>query len=335
MYVRLTVFFLRTLPVAIILGTLLGLIIGEFGYWFGIFIVLGLHPLMDQFFQDLKIEDTAQSLAWMKFQVYLYPIIQTALLFIGALRFSNESLANQIVIFLSTGLVTGGIGITLAHECVHRSQKIQRGIGLFLLSQVNYCHFRIEHIYGHHSRVGTMEDPATARLNEGLYQFVPRTIFMGLHSAWLFESKRTKKSPFYTHRFLHYFLFQSFWIGLFYLFFRLDGVIFFLLQSLIAIILLETVNYIEHYGLVRNTQANGKLNPVESKHSWDSSFTLTNMTLFNLGRHAHHHLSAHEDATKLKNDSSAQQLPVGYSLAILIAFIPPLWRRIIHPVMRP
>ncbi len=335
MYVALTVFLMRTLPVAIIMGTLIGLIIGQIGYWFGILIVLVLHPLMDQLLKDLKIEDTPHSLAWMKFQIYLYPILQTVLLILGAVRFSNESTTNQILILLSTGLVTGGLGITLAHECIHRSQKLQRAIGVFLLAQVNYCHFRIEHIYGHHSRIGTLNDPATARLNESLYQFLPRTIFMGLRSAWIFETKRAKDKAFYTHRFLHYFLFQTFWLGLFYYFFHLSGVIFFLLQSLIAVILLETVNYIEHYGLVRALQDNGKPMPVESKHSWDSNYTLTNMTLFNLGRHAHHHLNAHAEASKLKNDSKAQQLPVGYSVALLIAFVPPLWRRVIHPQIRP
>lgn len=331
MYVSITAFLLRTLPLAIISGTLYGLVMGGSGYWIGILLILVLHPILDQVFKDLKIPDTPASLTWMKLQVYLYPLLQTILLVIGAHQFIDETFSNQIVILISTGLVTGGLGITLAHECVHRSQKHQRAIGLFLLSQVNYCHFRIEHIYGHHRRVGTLDDPATARLNESLYHFLIRSTFMGLYSAWVLENKRNSNKPFYSHRFLHYFLFQFFWPILFYLNFNLAGVIFLSLQSLIAIILLETVNYIEHYGLVRTIQSNGRPSAVESHHSWDSSFTLTNMTLFNLGKHAHHHLNANLEASKLHSDTTAHQLPVGYSVALLMAFIPPVWRRVIHP----
>lgn len=221
-------------------------------------------------------------------------------------------------IILTTGAITGGLGITIAHELVHRKARWERGIGVALLALVNYSHFRVEHVFGHHKHVSTPQDPASARKGETIYAFLPRSIFYSLLSAWKIEAKR---KSFFRNRLVHYSILAiSLALGVYY-FSGQTGLYVYLGQSFVAILTLEAINYIEHYGLERKEIRPGVYEPVTELHSWDSHYRMTNWFLFNLGRHAHHHSSPNVPYQELKTSLTENTLRFGYSTEILLAFI--------------
>jgi alkane 1-monooxygenase len=230
------------------------------------------------------------------------------------------------------GLNGGVIGITAAHELVHRKDRWQRGIGVALLSMVSYSHFRVEHVFGHHRWVATHRDPATARLGENIFTFWVRSIVGSYVSAWKIELENSaKKRGLISNRMVHYHLLQIAWMAAVWAIFGTHGLVFFIIQSAAAIWLLETINFVEHYGLVRNELPGGRHEPVAPKHSWDTNFALTNLSLFNLGMHARHHESASVPFEKLRAEPGAPALPAGYSAMLLLALVPPLWRSVMDP----
>jgi alkane 1-monooxygenase len=236
---------------------------------------------------------------------------------------------------LSTGVTTGGMGITFAHELIHRSGRTERWLGHVLLAMVGYMHFAIEHVHGHHRHVGTPRDPATARLGEPSYAFIARSVTGGVRSAWTIETarlgrqKRQSWSPY--NRMLWYAAVQAALVGLVYGIAGRAGVLLFAGQAAVAVSLLEIINYIEHYGLFRREIAPGRYERVEACHSWNSSHRVSNWVLINLARHADHHLTASKRYPVLRTLDEAPQLPAGYSAMILLALVPPLWRRVMDP----
>lgn len=241
----------------------------------------------------------------------------------------------QVGLTLSVGLTTGAVGITFAHELVHRPGRSERALGEILLSSVSYPHFAIEHVLGHHRYVATARDPATARLGEGLYRFLPRTLTGGLASAWRLErarlarrglSMRSPANRFFRYGFIQLGVYATTWWT-----WGPGGVAALAGQALVAVVLLETVNYIEHYGLVRRELAPGRFEAVQPWHSWNSCHRLSNWVLINLARHADHHLVASKRYQVLDHLGDAPQLPAGYGTMLLVAMVPPLWRRMMDP----
>ena len=233
-------------------------------------------------------------------------------------------------IALSLGTLTGGIGIPAAHELIHRSDRRARAIGVYLLSLVNYMHFRIEHIYGHHLKVATPSDPATARRGEGLWTFIPRSVWGQFISAFQIEEKlrRTAQGrPKRVNRMIWYFGIQSAVLAVIGLQFGGLGILVMLVQSAMAIIFLEATNYIEHYGLLRK-QVGQTFEPISIHHSWNTDSLLTNSLAFNLGLHADHHANPRRPFPQLRHLAEAPQLPAGYLTMLSIAAIPMLWRKI-------
>lgn len=239
---------------------------------------------------------------------------------------------------IAVGTVAGGIGITTAHELVHRRHAVERGLGVALLALVQYAHFRIEHVHGHHRRVATPDDPATSRLGEGVYSFYRRTVPAQWRSAWMLEAELLARrghgvwSP--RNRMLHYLVIQAGLLAGGFAVAGGAGVLFLLLQAAVAIQLLETVNYVEHYGLARAARPGGGYETVRPVHSWDSAHRLTNWTLFNLGLHADHHTHAGKPYAELRPEPAAPQMPTGYSGMVLLALVPPLWFRVMNPRVR-
>ncbi len=303
----------------------------------GILVLFVLHPALDHILTKIigEIEHLDKSPS--DVSVYLYPIYQTIFLIWGIGQISLEpSVTYKVLGAISIGLITGGFGITLSHELIHRPKKWEIGLGVLLLSQVSYSIFRIEHVFGHHRNVGTPKDCVSARLGENIYIFIPKAIVKSFFSAWEIEHSRIKRknlSLFY-NRILHYTFIQVLWMSLFYFSFGMVGLMIFLGQSLMAIILLECVDYIEHYGLRRNEISPGVYEPVTEKHSWDTNFYVTNTSLFNLGKHAHHHRQAGVPYQNLRSSPAANQYQFGYSTAILITLVPPLWFKLIHPKIK-
>lgn len=272
--------------------------------------------------------------------LYLWVPVQVGLLAYSAWRFSALDLgaAARAGFLVSTGIATGGIGITIAHELGHRSHGLDRWGARVLLTSVCYGHFTVEHNRGHHIRVATPHDPATARLGESVWWFFLRNLPQQYLSAWRLEIARLSSRglpALHPHnRMLWYSLSVPAFGAAFFLAFGPLGAVFFYAQSLVAIFLLECVNYIEHYGLLRKELEPGRYERVSTWHSWNASFRISNWLLFRLQRHADHHAHAGRRYQVLRHLDDAPQLPASYPAMILLALVPPLWRRVMDPRVR-
>ncbi|MCO4743291.1 MAG: alkane 1-monooxygenase [Proteobacteria bacterium] len=240
-------------------------------------------------------------------------------------------------VLLSTALMTGGGGINVAHELMHRTDKRDRAMAEWLMTMTSYTHFCVEHVLGHHRNVATFEDPATSRRGETVYAFIPRVIAGTIRSAWALEGERTKRRgiPWWSlrNRRLRYALdlvAVAVAIGLV---FGPLALAFFWAQGVLAFTLLEVINYVEHYGLLRAKLANGKYERVRPEHSWNANFQVSNGWLFNLQRHADHHANASRPYYHLRALQEGPQLPFGYPIAILLALVPPAWMAVMHPLI--
>lgn len=238
----------------------------------------------------------------------------------------------------SLGIVTGGMGITVAHELGHRSNRLEQTLAKILLLTVSYMHFFIEHNRGHHVRMGTPADPATARLGESYYRFYFRTVIGSFTHAWHLETQRLARKgrgSWSTKNSMIWFVAAPIALGILLgAILGWMGTVFFFAQSLVAFSLLELVNYVEHYGLRRKAIAPGKYEKVEPHHSWNASEVVTNCLLFGLGRHSDHHASSHRRYQTLRHVDEAAQMPTGYAGMMLVALFPHLWRRIMDPRVR-
>jgi len=236
---------------------------------------------------------------------------------------------------LSVGLLGGVIAINVAHELIHRPGKFERLCGGLLLSSVSYGGFKVEHIRHHHVHVGTDLDPASSLRGQTLYNFVLNCLFKNPRNAFRAEADRLKrkKKAFWSlsnEVLLWYCL--SFGIAVFYYQAAgLTGLVAFVLQSLVAICLLESVNYLEHYGLRRKKSASGRYEKVKPRHSWNSNVYWSSIYLFQLPRHSDHHEVASRPYFELQQHKVAPQLPMSYPCMVLIALIPPVWFRIMNP----
>ena len=247
------------------------------------------------------------------------------------------TLLEEIGLILSIGVTTGVFGFVAAHEMIHSPDRNERALGLSLLGTVLYMHFRIAHVYGHHTRAATVEDPASARLGEGLYAFLPRTVAGQLREAWQFEAQRLRRTgrPLVTtdNRMVRYLSIEALFL-LAAAIVSVPALIFLLAVSAVSIALLETFNYVAHYGLSRRIAADGRLERLGPQHSWNSGRRMNNAALFNMGRHSDHHRVMTRSYEELKPLPRAAELPSGYAAALLTALIPSLWRRVMDPRAR-
>lgn len=280
-----------------------------------------------------------ESRAWERFFDALlvgWVPLQLALLAYAVVRVGSiDGALPRVGFAISVGVVTGGIGIVVAHELGHRQGRLPRVLAGILLSSVGYLHFYIEHNQGHHSHVGTEGDPATARPGESFWRFLPRAVFGGIASAWRIERARVARAG--RGRFSP--RNRLFWAAAVPLGVAVALALtlgapaagLFITQALVAALLLELVNYIEHYGLMRGRRADGRLERVGVEHSWNASQRVSNWVTFNLQRHSHHHVQVTRRYQELEHAPGAPQLPAGYSTMVLLALVPPLWRRVMDP----
>ncbi|WP_374673118.1 alkane 1-monooxygenase [Ideonella sp.] len=222
-----------------------------------------------------------------------------------------------------------GVAINTAHELGHKRPAWERWLARVVLAPVAYGHFFVEHNRGHHVRVATPDDPASARLGESFWAFLPRTMAGGLASAWRLEARRlaARGLPAWHPRNE---LLQA-WSMTVALYAALaaafgPGVLVFLaVQALYGASLLEVVNYIEHYGLLRAVQDDGRRERCDVTHSWNSSHALSNLFLYQLQRHSDHHAHPGRRYQALRHFDHSPQLPSGYAAMLLLAYVPPLW----------
>lgn len=272
--------------------------------------------------------------------LYLWVPAQLGTIAWAAVRFVDPSLSalERLAIVAAAAIGTGGIGITIAHELGHRSGFADRWGARLLLGSVCYAHFTIEHNRGHHVRVATPLDPATARLGESLWAFVVRTVPQQYLSAWRLENDRLRatgrRALSGSNRMIWFTLAVPTLGALFAVVLGPLGGVFFYAHALAAIFLLECVNYLEHYGLQRRELEPGVYERVTPWHSWNASYPISNWLLFRLQRHADHHAYAGRRYQILRHTEEAPQLPASYPAMILLALVPPLWRRVMDPRVR-
>ncbi len=271
--------------------------------------------------------------AWHRFCLRAHVPLQAALLAwaLWLLMSRGMGWGETLALAIAVGGVTGSQGITFAHELGHSRSRADRAAGWLLMASVLYVHFMVEHYRGHHPRAATDEDPASARRGESLWRFLPRTLAGGWASAWRLEAARLRQLRRGWHRSPLAAAVAAQVLGMAALaaWGGASALLFWLAQAAYAVLLLETVNYIEHYGLRRRTVA-GRREPFAVHHAWNADAALTNAVIANLQRHSDHHLHAWKPYPELQ-PLPGPQLPTGYAGCLFLAWWPPAWFALMEP----
>jgi alkane 1-monooxygenase len=303
-------------------------------------------PTLELFIQpDPKNMSAAEEEVAKKDAVYdwiLYAVVplQYAALLLFLFSFQQEGLQWIDITgrIFSMGLLCGAFGINVAHELGHRVNKVEQTMAKLLLLTSQYMHFIIEHNKGHHKRVATHDDPSSARLGESLFAFYPRTIGMSYLSAWHIENndlRKAGKSVISIYNEMIWFaIIQMAFIALIAWFFGITIMLYYLAAAMLGIGLLETVNYIEHYGLRRKEIEPGKFERAMPEHSWNSNHLIGRLMLFELSRHSDHHYLASRKYQILRHHENAPQMPTGYPGMMILAHFPPLFFYIMEKQMK-
>ncbi len=308
-------------------------------WWSGPILVFGIFSLLDVIV-GMDAENPPDSIIkWLeqdryyRWCTYLFIPIQYAGLVFACWLWANGDLTALDKVGLAfTMAMVSGIAINTAHELGHKRASLERWLSKVALAQSGYGHFFIEHNRGHHVRVATPEDPASARLGESFWAFLPRTVWGSLTSSWHLEAERLRRTgsgPWTIKNdilnawamtvVLYAVLIAVFgWVVLPYL----------LIQSVVGASLLEVVNYLEHYGLLRQRREDGRYERTRPEHSWNSNNVASNVLLYHLQRHSDHHANPTRRYQALRHMDDAPQLPTGYAGMIVLALVPPIWRRV-------
>jgi alkane 1-monooxygenase len=307
-------------------------------WWFGPAFIFGVMPLLDQLGGDDTSNPPESIIKWLesdhyyRWCTYLFIPIQFAAMAFSAWMWSRGVLSTVESIGLAISLgCTNGIAIADAHELGHKREALEKWLARIALAPSFYGHFMIEHNRGHHVRVSTPEDPASSRMGESFYRFLPRTVSGSLKSAWHLEASRLRRagaSPFTLKNDIinAWAISVVLWAALLAVF----GVAilpYLLLQAVIAFSLLEVVNYIEHYGLLRQKLEDGRYERCRPEHSWNANLVASNVFLYHLQRHSDHHAHPLRRYQVLRHFDDAPVLPTGYAGMIVLAMVPPVYFR--------
>lgn len=268
--------------------------------------------------------------------LYLNLPVVYGLVFYGLVTVYTESLETyEIVgIVLSVGIVLGVNGINVGHELGHRQTTNERFIGKALLLPSLYMHFYIEHNFGHHLHAATPEDPATARYNQSVYAFWITSVSRQYVNAWKIQKKllQNNKLSFLSFKndMFYYSIIQLGYLAIIWWYFGTLGLYFAVLSAVVGFILLETVNYIEHYGLMRLKTKSGRYERVKEIHSWNSNHVIGRIVLYELTRHSDHHFKSAKKYQILDCHDESPQMPFGYPTSMVLAMFPPLWFKIMN-----
>ncbi len=275
------------------------------------------------------------------FDLLLYlniPIVFGIFFFsIDKLAFTS-SVSDIVGIILSASIVMATNGINVGHELGHRKSIIARTCSKILYLPSQYMHFYIEHNFGHHINVVTPEDPATARYKQTLYSFWVTSVIRTYISAWKIQLRllRVSKKSFLSIKndMIFYTLFQIIFLLFIYYNFGLYLTVLSLVMSVVSFLFLETINYVEHYGLLRKKELSGRYERVKPHHSWNSNHTIGRIVLYELTRHSDHHFKSSKKYQVLESLEDCPHLPYGYPTSILLSLIPPVWFRIMNPLVK-
>ena len=289
--------------------------------------------------QSLKLKDNI----WFRVILWIYPVtyIGTILVAANVISTGDLSVFEQVGIAVSIG-IAGGFGIGCVHESIHRPSKIELGGGIIATIFANYSHFWIEHLWGHHKRVATDEDPASSNIGDNIYTFWPRVIWKSFASALDIEAQflKRKKLGILSHRILQGYTASAIIAYAFYHFYGTQTLVFYLAQGFIVALHIENANFIEHYGLRRRvlegvTEPNGE--PIYERpgwfHAWDTADRLTNWMLFKIQRHPDHHTNAGRPYQILRTFAQSPTMPTGYAGMFVLSWFPPLYSAIMDPLV--
>lgn len=323
-------------------------------WWIGPLLVYVMVPTLDLFVgpdgenPPDELVEALENDRYYRYCTYIYLPFQFASLVFACYLWSADNLSwlgidgglgvvSKIGLAVSLGVVAG-IGINTAHEMGHKKVELERRLSRIALAQSFYGHFYIEHNRGHHVRVATPEDPASARFGESFWAFLPRTVIGSVRSAWRLERARLERlgKPVWSLRndVLSAWALSVVLFGGLIAVFGLEIAPYLLLQAVFGFALLEAVNYLEHYGLLRKRTANGRYERCSPAHSWNSDHLVTNIFLYHLQRHSDHHANPTRRYQTLRSMEMSPNLPAGYATMIGLAYIPPLWRKVMdHRVL--
>jgi alkane 1-monooxygenase len=338
-------------PLGLIVPTLplvaLGLVeaTGSGAFWFvGPVLLFGVFPLVDLWVGKDARNPPDELVAWLeadryyRWCTYAFLPIQYATLVLACWLWASGDLSvvEGVGLALTVGMVSG-VAINTAHELGHKRASHERWLSKVALAQSGYGHFFIEHNRGHHVRVATPEDPASARLGESFYAFLPRTVLGSLRSGWALERERlgrTGRGTWTIHNdILNAWAMTVALFGGLAIAFGPVVLPYLLIQAVVGFCLLEIVNYLEHYGLLRAKRHDGRYERTRPAHSWNSNNVASNVMLYHLQRHSDHHANPLRRYQALRHDDEAPQLPTGYAGMIVLAAVPPLWRRVMDPLL--
>ncbi|MCD0483699.1 alkane 1-monooxygenase [Streptacidiphilus sp. ASG 303] len=267
---------------------------------------------------------------------YLYLPLQYAALVWACVQWTRPELsaADRTGLAATVGVVAG-VAINTAHELGHKRESLERRLARVALAQTCYGHFHVEHNHGHHIRVATAEDPASSRLGESFWAFLPRAVAGSARSAWRLEARRLERRgrPVWSREndVLTAWAMSAVLFGALTAAFGPAVLPYLALQAVLGFCLLESVNYLEHYGLLRERRPDGRYERVAPRHSWNSNNTTSNIFLYQLQRHSDHHANPLRRYQTLRHFDEAPQLPSGYASMIVLAWATPLWRRVMDP----
>ncbi|MBM7365626.1 alkane 1-monooxygenase [Gordonia hydrophobica] len=323
-------------------------------WWIGPILIYVLLPILDIFFgpdgqnPPEEVMEQLENDKYYRYCTYVYiPFQMVSIVFACYLWTASDlhwlgidgglGLASKIGLAFSIGAM-GGIGINTAHELGHKKVSLERWLSKITLAQTFYGHFYIEHNRGHHVRVATPEDPASSRFGENFWTFLPRSVFGSLKSAWELEATRLRRAdkPVFhpSNDVLNAWAMSIvLWGGLTAIF-GWQILPFVAIQAVYGFSLLETVNYLEHYGLLRQKNERGRYERCTPQHSWNSDHICTNIFLYHLQRHSDHHANPTRRYQTLRSFDGAPNLPSGYASMITLAYFPPIWRKVMdHRVL--
>lgn len=321
---------------------MLGLVAGGWWVFIAPLYVFGLIPLLElvlhgtTFNMDKVEEEIAKK--DLRYDLIVWSVVpfQLAIMFYFLNRVNDTGLlwwetAGMVFAF---GISCGVLGINVGHELGHRSTWYEQLMSKILLATSLYMHFFIEHNRGHHKNVSTDEDPASSRYGEMLYTFWARSVVNGWLSAWHLESERLKKAgkSFWSvhNEMLMYQVYQLAMLGAITYVWNIRVTLLFIAAAIVGFLLLETVNYIEHYGLRRRKVDGEYYEKVMPIHSWNSNHPIGRIMLFELTRHSDHHYMASRKYQVLRHFDYSPQMPTGYPGMMVLSLFPPLWFAVMH-----
>lgn len=306
-----------------------------------IFAFVGI-PILELIFPldttNLQPEEVDNRLKQKLFDWLLYlnlPIVYGILIY-ALVLVTGQSLETYELVGLvfSVGIVLGVNGINVGHELGHRQTTNERFLGKALLLPSFYMHFYIEHNFGHHLHAATPEDPATAKYNQSVYSFWFTSTIRQYFNAWSIQKKLLKN----THQSFFSFKNDMLWYTVFQISYLLavtlalgtTALLFAICAGIVGFVLLETVNYIEHYGLLRSKTKSGRYERVREIHSWNSNHVIGRIVLYELTRHSDHHYKSSKKYQILDCHEDSPQMPFGYPTSMVLAMVPPLWFKIMN-----